>query len=232
MRYIVLGIIIALIVAISGIGALAVETKGRVTIQDAKPNPKANTKATLGDSFKKARDSFVKKNTKATTVEIRKEAGFIKSISERTIDASREPLIASAKDLEALADGIEKGTVTSVKELENAFSNASKALAKYYSLKAGESLVNKDGKKVGKDLKATADYLEASFTWAGTKPDESTTAVIKKVREFAKEMAKSEKLEADETSKNIKNINAEIEKIIAKENKGTAEPTKKPATIK
>jgi hypothetical protein len=226
MRYIVLGFIVALIVAISGIGVLATATQGRVTVQDAKSNSKANNKATLGDSFKKARDSFVKKNTKATTVEIRKEAEFIKSISERTIDASREPLMVSAKDLETLADGVEKGTVTSVKELENVFSNASKALARYYSLKADEALTNKDGKKVGKDLKAAADYLEASFTWVGAKPNESMSVIIKKVREFAKEMTKGKQLEADEASRNVKEISIEIDKIIAKSNKETVKPDK------
>jgi len=227
MRSIALVFIIALIIAISGIGALAADTRApATTVKNVPIGTKKATKVTLGKSFRKAHESFAKKDIKSAVAEIRKDAEFIKSISERTIDASREPLMASSRDLETLADAIEKGTVTSAKDLEDAFSNASKALARHYSLKANESLANKDGKKLGKDLKATADYLEASFTWAGTKPDKGVDTVIKKVRGFAKEITNGKDLQSEETSKNIKNISAEIEKIIAKANKEAAKPTK------
>jgi len=212
-----LGLIIALIVAISGISVLAVETKAPVTIEKVKATKnstksKAATKVTLGESFKKAHDSFVKKDTKSATAEIRKEAAFIKSLSERTANASREPLMTSAKNLETLADGVEKGTVTSAKELEDTFANASKALAKHYSLKADESLANKDEKKAGKDLKAAADYLEASYKWAGTKADNSGIVAIKNARETAKKMEKGGKLGEGEVIKSINGISAEIDK--------------------
>jgi len=215
MRYMSLGLIITLIIAISGIGILAAETKAPVTIEKVKATknstkPRTATKITLGESFKKAHDSFVKKDTKSAVSDIRKSAEFIKSIAERTVGASRETLTASTQDLEKLADGIEKGTVTSAKELDDSFASASKSLAKYYSLKANESI--KDEKKAGKDLKAAADYLEASYKWAGTKADSGAIAAIKNARDTAKKMEKGGKLGESEASKSINGISAEIEK--------------------
>jgi hypothetical protein len=215
MRYMALGLIIALIVAISGISVLAAETKAPVTIEKVKTTKssaksKTATKVTLGDSFKKAHDSFVKKDTKSAVSDIRKSAEFIKSISERTVNASRETLTKSAQELEKLADGIEKGTVTSAKELDDSFASASKSLAKYYSMKANESI--KDEKKAGKDLKAAADYLEASYKWAGTKADNSGIVAIKNARETAKKMEKGGKLGEGEVIKSINGISTEIDK--------------------
>jgi hypothetical protein len=212
-----LGLIITLIIAISGIGILAAETKAPVTIEKVKATknstkPRTATKITLGESFKKAHDSFVKKDTKSAVSDIRKSAEFIKSIAERTVGASRETLTASTQDLEKLADGIEKGTVTSAKELDDSFASASKSLAKHYSLKADESLANKDEKKAGKDLKAAADYLEASYKWAGTKADNSGIVAIKNARETAKKMEKGGKLGEGEVIKSINGISAEIDK--------------------
>ena len=224
MRYMALGLIIALIIAISGISVWAIETKVPATTQKSgaetavkvgKKKVKAKSKRTLGDNFKKAHESFAKKNTKAAAADIRKNAKFMKSMSEHTTDAGKETLMISVQELETLASEVKNGTVTSVKTLEDAFANASKALAQYYSLKAAESIAKKNDKKAGKELKAAADYFEASLTWSGTKVDETATAVIKSARETAKKMAKGEKL-TDEASRSIKDISAEIEKDAAK----------------
>jgi hypothetical protein len=235
MRHTALRLMIAIVFTIFSISILTVEANSATTekattkVATEKVAKKATTqKVVLKDSFNKAYNSFVKKDTKTAAVDVRKNAEFIRLISEHTADASREALTTSAKELDTLANEIENGTVTSAQTLGDAFANASMALAKHYSLKISESLANKDEKKAGKDFKATANYLDASLEWAEIEPDKGATAVMKSAQEIAKKTAKGTKIEESETSKIINDLNAEIKKVSAK----LAVPTKVKETMK
>lgn len=51
---------------------------------------------------------------------------------------------SSAESLESLAEKMEKGTVNSAKDLENALSRSHQAVAEYYHQSASEHWVKKD----------------------------------------------------------------------------------------
>jgi hypothetical protein len=223
MRHTALRLMIAIVFAIFSISIISFEANSATTenattkITTEKVTKKATSqKVVLKDSFKKAYDNFVKKDTKTAAADVRKNAEFMRLMSEHTANASREALTTSAKELDTLANEIENGTVTSAKTLGNAFANANIALAKHYSLKISESLASKDEKKAGKDFKAAANYLDASFEWAEIEQDKGAAAVIKSAQEIAKKTAKGAKLAESETSKVISDLNAEIEKVSAK----------------
>jgi serine protease Do len=79
--------------------------------------------------FRKARASFLEKDSQEAASEIRKGAADLKSEADRTAGKGREILQASIQELEKLADDVKQGTVDSVKKLDDAFARAYQALA-------------------------------------------------------------------------------------------------------
>ena len=74
--------------------------------------------------FQKADELFLKKNLKAAASEIRKGAGFLKQKAKSATADSKEELSASARELERLAGDVQKGGVTSEKQLKDAFARS------------------------------------------------------------------------------------------------------------
>ncbi|HED00213.1 MAG TPA: hypothetical protein ENN18_07510 [Proteobacteria bacterium] len=74
--------------------------------------------------FQKAQESFLKKDFKAAASEIRKGAAFLKTEAGHATEDGKKVLMASVRELEKLAGDVEKGTVTSVKDLKDAFARA------------------------------------------------------------------------------------------------------------
>ncbi len=81
------------------------------------------------DHFRKARESFLKKDMRTAAAEIRKGALLLKLKAGHAKEKAKEALIASSHELEKLAQGLEKGTVTSIRDLRQAFARADRALA-------------------------------------------------------------------------------------------------------
>ncbi|MBN1577518.1 MAG: hypothetical protein JW913_13250 [Chitinispirillaceae bacterium] len=68
-------------------------------------------------------------------------------------------LVSSYKGLNKVADDVEKGTTTSVKDLEELFAKTHFALAKHHYLKAVEAQSTKDAKRTGHFLKSAVIHL-------------------------------------------------------------------------
>jgi len=129
--------------------------------------------------FHKARESFFKKDMKASAAEIRKGATFLKMQEGRATAEGKKALMASVNELEKLAKGVENGTIKSVKELDQTFARAHHALALHHQLKAKESWVKKEAKMAGHDLKAAAIHLEHALKWSGHELKAGVVNVIK-----------------------------------------------------
>lgn len=166
-----------------------------------------------GEHFHKAREFFLKKDTKAVAAEIREGAAFLKLEAGRATGDGKKALMASVNELEKLADGVEKGTVTSAKELDDAFARAEYALAEHHYRKAKESWAEKEAKNTGHDLKAAAYHLENAFAWAGHKLEAGTIAVIDGVRLVAGKLIEGVGWVVAEVGKVIDDIGKEIEKL-------------------
>ncbi len=94
------------------------------------PNVVDETSSTASpqDYFRKARDRFLKNDISAAAAEIRKVARLLKLKAVGATEKTKAALIASSHELETLARGIEKGTVTSTQDLRRAFAHAERAL--------------------------------------------------------------------------------------------------------
>ena len=93
----------------------------------------------LDQLFKKARESFLKKDIKDAVSDIRKGETFVKQEADRATGEAKQTLTASAQELNKLAEELQKRTVRSVKELDSVFARTHHALARYYQEKASES---------------------------------------------------------------------------------------------
>jgi hypothetical protein len=68
--------------------------------------------------------------------------------------------MASTQELGKLTDQVQKGTVSSARELDEAFARVHYALARYYQSKVSESWARKEASEAGQDLKAATVHLE------------------------------------------------------------------------
>ncbi|TAK09156.1 hypothetical protein EPO44_01635 [bacterium] len=166
-----------------------------------------------GQHFQKARQDFLKKDTKDAAAEIRKSAAFLKSEAERATGETKEALTASVSELEKLADDLEKGTVTSVKTLDETFARADHALAEHHYAKASESWAKRETVRAGEDLKAAGVYLEHGLAWSGQKVESGTRDVLRDSRILAGKLIEGTGWVPDEVGKGLASVGKEIEKF-------------------
>lgn len=163
--------------------------------------------------FQKARESFLKKNAKAAAAEIRKGAALLKLEASHATKEVKETLMASSRELEKLAKGVEGGTVNSTQELRRAFAHADRALAKQHYQTAAESWSKKEIKKAGHELKAAANDVEMAMAWAGHKLEATSTAVLKDARAIASKLIEETRWTTDEVGKGLDAVGEEIEEL-------------------
>jgi len=230
-------IVLMMAVVFCGVGLKGCEKKAQAA-EPAKPAPTAPEGYVVveedvltvfvdapGEHFHKARQNFLKKDYKAAAEEIRKGAAFMKLQSARATSEGKKVLTVSIDELEKLAKDVEKGTTTSAKTLDQAFSKAHHALAKHHYLKAIEYKAKGAATKVGRALKASAIHLEHGFAWAGHKLEAATVAVIKDTGLVAGKLIEGGGWIGEEAGKIIEKIGVEIEKLGK-----MLEPTKKSNT--
>ena len=163
--------------------------------------------------FMAAHENFLNKEYKEAGDEIRKSAESLRQRSERATEETKEALKSSARELDELADSVEKGTETSISHLEDTFARAHYALAKYYNEKASASYVKKEYKKAGYELKASAMYLKNGMTWAGSKAEEGTESAMDESRRLGDKLIQGSGWTADEFGKGISYLGDEIKKF-------------------
>lgn len=120
------------------------------------------------DHFVWANDYFNQKNMKLSAREIRRAAGFLKLESHRAMPGDGKiGLELSNNELNLLAGSIEKGSVTSEKDLAKKFALAHHALANHFYLNAEEAWKAKNDINAGRFLDNAATNIEHAYKWAG-----------------------------------------------------------------
>ncbi|TSA11209.1 MAG: hypothetical protein D4R73_04150 [Deltaproteobacteria bacterium] len=163
--------------------------------------------------FQKAHESFLKKDFKAAASEIRKGAAFLKTEAGHATEDGKKVLMASVHELEKLAGDVEKGTVTSAKDLKDVFARAYHALANNYYLKASEDWAKKEAKDTGQALKAAAVQLEHAMAWSGHKVETGAAEVIKGAHVVAGKLIKGAGWVPEEVGNGIELVGKEVEKF-------------------
>jgi hypothetical protein len=156
--------------------------------------------------FKKAHESFIKKDFKASAAEIRRGADFLKKEAESAGDESKKALTASAQELDKLADSVEKGAVKSDKEMKGAFSRAEHAVASNYYVKATDSWAKKATKETGEALNSAAEHMEQAANWSGHKLKSGASKAIKEGRDISGKLVEGTGYVPEEVGKGLKNM--------------------------
>jgi len=163
--------------------------------------------------FQKARENFLKRSGKASAEEIRTGAAYVKLEAVRAQGDSKKALIRSAQELDALADGVESGTVTSVKDLDSEFARADHALASHHYVKASEAWSKREAKKTGYEMRASANHLERSAAWVGHKTKSSTATVLKDTKTTGEKLIHGTGTVTSDVGKGINNLGKEIQEV-------------------
>jgi hypothetical protein len=175
------------------------------------------TAATPGDKseehFHQASESFLKKDAHAAAVGILKGAAFLKLEASRSTGEARKALTASERELERLAGGVEKGTVTSVQDLRRAFARADRALAEEHLQNAVESWSKKEVDKTGQELKLAADDVELALSWAGHRLNTTTEAAVKDAHAVAAKLTEGGAWTREEVGKGLDRMSKEVGKL-------------------
>jgi hypothetical protein len=119
--------------------------------------------------------------------------------------------MASTQELGKLTDQVQKGTVRSARELDEAFARAHYALARYYQSKAPESWARKAVPEAGQDLKAAAVHLEKALNWASHRLEAGGVQTIREWKQIGEKMEKGAGWVDAEVRKAIEGIGKEID---------------------
>ena len=165
----------------------------------------------LDQLFKKARESFLKKDFKDAAADIRKGESFVKQEADRAAGEAKQALTASAQELDKLAEEVQKRAIRTVQELDSIFARTHHALAKYYQQKASESWIKKASTEAGHYLKLAAIHLENALAWAGHRIEGDGAAAIEEAKRIAEKMEKGTSWAASEVIKGIDAIGKEID---------------------
>ena len=163
--------------------------------------------------FLKADELFVKKELKTAASEIRKGAEFLKQKAKIATKDSKKDLRASAQELEKLAKDVERGGVTSEKQLKDTFARSYSALSNYEYQRASESWAKKRTREAGQALNEAAQDIEQTAKWSGRKIETGTADTIDYARMVGGKLVKGAGWTADEVEKGIKGISNEISKF-------------------
>ncbi|MHB9061059.1 MAG: hypothetical protein ACYC47_06115 [Desulfobacteria bacterium] len=156
--------------------------------------------------FQKAHESFLKKDFKASAAEIRKGADFLKKETKTAGNEGKKMLAASTRELDKLADSVEKGAVKSDKQLKGAFSRAEHAVANNYYVKATDSWGRKAAKETGEALNSAAEHMEQAVNWSGHKLKAGASRAIKEGREVSGKLVEGAGYVQEEVGKGLKDM--------------------------
>lgn len=173
----------------------------------------SESQSSIEQTFQQAKKNYLAKNMNAAAQQIQKSASYMKEKSKEASAKGKETMNASAKELEKLAGDVKKGTVTSVKRMEETFARAYVALALDSHIKSTESWAKKEKVKTGDALESANEYMDKSFTWAGRKIETGTKEVMKKSRDLSQKLKKKGSVIAEDVGKGLKATGDEIEKF-------------------
>ena len=211
MKFVTILFSIALGVLISAPGIDASETRKESPAKVAEGKGRAATQPNR--DFQKARESFLKKEFKASADAIRNGAAYFLKLQKRGEENRSEAFKASQEALAKLANRVENGMVESVEELDRTFAQAFHALSKYHYLKAAEFWAKKETVQAGQELEAAGAYLERGAKQAGKKVESGVEAVIKDTRLLSGKMIHGAGWVSEEVEKGIKSLGVEIDRL-------------------
>ncbi len=169
--------------------------------------------SSIEQTFQKAKHDYLKKNMNSAAQQIKKAAAYMKAESVKASAKGKEAMTLSSQELEQLAVDVKKGTVTSVKKMEQPFARAYLALARDAHIKSAESWTKKESTKTGEALDSSAGYLERGLAWTGKKVETGTKKTIETSKNLSIKLKEKGNVIAKDVEKGLKDTGSEIEKF-------------------
>jgi len=173
----------------------------------------SESQSSIEQTFQKAKQDYLQKRMSSAAEQIQKGAAYMKAEAAKASVKGKESITASSRELEKLAVDVKKGTITSVKKIDESFARAYLALASDAHIKSMESWTRKETAKAGVALDSTTKNLEHGFAWAGQKVEISTKEAMKKSKDLSLKLKGKGKVVAGEVGKGLKDMGNEIEKF-------------------
>jgi tetratricopeptide (TPR) repeat protein len=172
------------------------------------------------DHFIEAQESLNSKDYPDAAEELREAAAFLRVEARRTSDKARAELYDSAKELETLAQRVEKGEIKSAEELDAPFARAAEALGRHYHARADYYWKAKQHERAGKALDAATDAIDNSMRWSKQKADAAWDRTKETTRKVTAKLAQGTEWAANEvdeafeaTSRELKNLARKIRTV-------------------
>jgi hypothetical protein len=163
--------------------------------------------------IKRARESFLKKDAKATAAELRKAAVHVRIAASHAVDRSQQALVHAENELERTARRVEAGTLNSVEELDVATSRAMHAMADYNYLKAAEAWRKRELRQSGLFLRAASDNLEGAAERTDATMRAATAEVVKDSRLVSGKLIEGTGFVVDEVGAGFEAFGRAIERV-------------------
>ncbi|MGD1092049.1 MAG: hypothetical protein ABSB35_08660 [Bryobacteraceae bacterium] len=172
--------------------------------------PAAGAESTFKAHVQHAKAALLKKDLKKAGRELRAAGEYLGKAGASAPAAAKEGLEASAKEMRTLAEGVEKGTVTDVKRIDEASARGYHALANEKFVTATEAWTKTDTKATGRALKGAADDLEDGATAAGKDAGDASKDVAKRTREIAGKLVQGGGWTSEEVGRGIDAFGREL----------------------
>jgi len=188
-------------------------TQGQEKASSPNPSAGANSAGEVEKIHQQARESFLKKELKASSEAIRRAVKTLGALEKKAEKNRERAYLDSVEGLRKIAGRVEKGTVKSVKEIDEAFVKASHSLAKHHYMEAASSWGKKEGVQTGEELKAAAAHLEEGIKWMGEKGKQEGDAVVKDTHLLAGKLIEGAQVSNEEVERGLKALRTEIDKL-------------------
>jgi len=133
----------------------------------------------------------------AASRQIRRGVELLNRESKHATAKGKEALDLSIRELSDLADSVESGAEHSVENLKGAFARAHHALAYHYKQRASESILQRNFRAAGQDIKAASYEVEYGISWIGDGVENKTRDTLVATHKLADNMIRGAKVGAD-----------------------------------
>jgi len=187
--------------------------------------------AAPGEYLHKARAEYIVTDLKGSADNIRRCSMFLKLIAGASTRQGKKALMASAADLESLADKVENNRVKTLQDLDDSFAAAEYALARHHYLKAEES-AGKLTARLGREIQAAAAHFEEAESWSGRTLETVPKSMVEDAKTLAERLIRGTAGAGEKISDQVSSLGKEIERRgsdLLKGKKESTLPLKTPA---
>ena len=151
--------------------------------------------------FQMAREAAAKKDMMAAADQMRRGAAFMRLEAMRADMESKQVIMMSSKEVDALADRMQQGLGGAEDQIDATLAHANEVMARSHYKMATEAYAKNDMKAAGRELRAADTDIDNGMKWIGKSWTETTAATKMTAREVANEMAKNAKVAQDDAKR-------------------------------